>query len=293
MNLNYKQSTLADKAMLVRVRLPAPFSSKKDREGTEEFALHHGMNPKSVSVGLNQFASSERFKKIKALRGALDREVKRMTVVWEDGGVRALHVNRYDEFTQTVRDITHQIRTAAQDIADHYDEELQQEQRDKNGKFNMDDYPYSIDTEVFIPEVRLRPIPTNDDWRVEVSKEDKDALDSALHQMEQQITHDLVARLIQPVKALANKLSEYSGYSDDGKRQRFAPSLVTNVTDMVSHLRGMNADFGNDSQLAALLKEVDDALRPYAFNPEALKESQPAREAAKAKLDDIMSKFAF
>lgn len=139
---------------------------------------------------------------------------------------------------------------------------------------------------LFSISLNPRPIPNTNDFRCAIPQEELDKINAAVLDAEQQAKVYTLGVMMEPVTRAIARLGEYQGE----KGQRFHESIITNIGDVLTQAKKLN--IMGDPALATLIHEAEQKLRPFLFNPTAVKESQPVREAATKQLNDIAAKMA-
>lgn len=277
---DYRPTTLADKAVLVRLKVSRQRRSVQDKNITAQIQQQLGQDRDLGYFNKKLFAKSQRFAEMNTAINNVIKYHSTHTTPWMDEGVRALPTALYSDYTDTLRRLMDEAKDKIADFTDNYADEVYMDMARLKTSANMDDY-------AGVPEigfdVRFMPLPTNDDWRVEVTEADKQLLDRAMRDATDGVTQDLFKRVLTPVSALVEKLQDYTGE----KNQRFSDNLVTNITDVLDLLDALNIN--NDPRVTQLKQAVTQATT--TITPAALRNSQLARDSAKQQLAGILTAF--
>jgi hypothetical protein len=128
-----------------------------------------------------------------------------------------------------------------------------------NGLFREEDYP-TVDKlrEKFGVKLEILPIPSGDDFRVQMSAEEQARvareIDANVRQSLTRGTEDLWKRLREVVSHMVDRLNE--------PESRFHASLVTNIFDLVEILPRLNVN--SDAELNRFAEQVKQRLCNYS-----------------------------
>ena len=284
--------SLAKKMVLVRLKTTKRVRrTARDKNAEELLATTYGTDTRDWNVSKKLFQGSERYQRANRSRYELEKFVKAKTSAWFDDGLRALPNAKYMTFTATVNPLKQEAVAAYDDFRQNYWAEVDADIQRRNAKAraagkaetaSRDDYPdQPPDTEI---RVIFQPVPTRGDFRTEMTEEDTAEFDAMLADAENTIKTDIIKRALAPVSQLAERLTQYTG----DKGQRWHAEVVNAALDSCRDLESLNVD--GDGEIADLLARTREALRVTA--QPSIKDSQSTRDEARAKFDDILSKFA-
>jgi len=152
----------------------------------------------------------------------------------------------------------------------------------KSPTAKVEDYPTveQMDHRLYVnwfPE----PVSTSGDFRFSLPPEMLAKVDEQLSLMVAEAGKDLYVRMLHPVTAFIGKLNKYTG----DKGQRWYDSFVDNLNALSKELPQLNVN--DDPQVTTMLAEIDAIIKPYAFQPDALKEDEFARKQVKERLEAL------
>lgn len=284
--------TLADKAMLVRLARKRLRTSMRDKD--IEITVRQQSGDASLTVTKHLF--KDRDNPVRELMRKYD-EVYRLhmeqTLPWVDNGPRLLKNSRYLEYTQLMRAAILRVESEVPAVVAQWDQLVQMDmasRSDGTGKttVSIDDYPTKDQvSSVFSFELQCFPLPSSEDFRVQVDDETKQALDGALEEAKATARQEVVERMLKRMRKAAEKLAVPIG--EEGAT--FRDSLVENIRDEVKLARELNVDEDLDPQLAEIEQSVADTFGTDDRAIEGLRRNQTQRDKAKAKLDDIMNRL--
>lgn len=208
------------------------------------------------------------------------------TLPWVDGGTRILPSAFYKEYSEKMHEFRGEYEAAVGTFCRQYSA-LKGEARKRLGSlFKEDDYPSEASLRSkFAWDMKVFPIPSGQDWRVEgLGKDSGDIKKQIDEQVEAALvvaTRDLWSRLHDVVKALAAKMKE----SGDPV---FRDSIVSNIKDLCAVMRTMNV--AHDGKLDEMVKHVEATLTK--LDPEELRDDKKKRKQVADSADEILRKMA-
>ena len=129
------------------------------------------------------------------------------------------------------------------------------------------------------------PVSTSNDFRFNVPDELKSNLDNQISLYLAEANTELFTRILNPVTAFIGKVNEYG----DGTGKRWHDSFVDNLNALSKDLLPLNVT--DDPMVTKFIDQIDQIVKPYAFNPSALKEDEVARVAIKTQLEALESQL--
>lgn len=278
-------TSLAERAMLIRLKRsmwqPYAFDARATQAGG---GRNLGRFNKKLCAGSTVLTDT--YSKFNDLY----RTVNNMTVPWLDDGVRMLNSAAYFDFTEQVRhhralciQAVNELRAKWPAIVDA--DRVRFEKAGHADLFDPTNYPHDIES-YFNTDVQVFPIPTVADFRVDVSDEDKKAMEKAIIDAETQAASYVVTQMLDPVKRLVEKLSVPIGQEG----AIFRNSLIENVLDMVNRVPALN--IAQDQNVADTAKQIKEALLVHASHPDVLRESPIVRDKVRSNMEEIMNKMA-
>jgi hypothetical protein len=285
MNLNdIKIPSLAERAILVRLKRSMFQPYAYDSVQTTKIEAESGVL-KAGRFNKRLFLDCYEVKDTNAAFNDVYKYVQRSTTPWLDDGVRMLPSAMYFDFTAGVRELIAVAKRKVDNLAPKWDTLVAQDLARLKHLGDPKDYPTDIRARYDIG-LKFLPVPTVNDFRVEISDDDRASLDSAIREAEEGITKYLVSELLQPIKKAAEKLAVPIGH--DGSF--FHDSLFNNITEMVERAKKLN--IMDDPTVSALVTDIERNVGKYALAPDLVREDIGARNTAQSELEAIMSKMA-
>lgn len=284
-------TTLADRAMLVRVKIGTYSPYAYDAEATERAYGHS----KVGRANKHLLKESTRLKQTNDAYNATRAMVNKRTSPWMDEGVRLFKNEEYMDLVRDLGAARQQADSLANDLTAHWDWEVNQDFLRFNrvalnngtpNVFDPSDYPTAQQIkDKFYCQIRYMPVPDTGDFRVELGAEQVAAFEESMREAEQAATQHALVQMTEPVVAMLKKLTEYAGE----KGQRWHDSLISNVVEVTKRIRHININ--NDPTIYAMAKELETFILPYSFAPSMLKDNPDARAVAKQQLDAVANKM--
>jgi len=187
------------------------------------------------------------------------------TLPWDDGGGRILPAANFLPYSKKMRELKDAHEIAVRSFIANYDA-YREDSAVRLGKmFNPDDYPGKSEIErKFGFGTDIDPVPTAEDFRVDISSKDSSRIKKEL----------------EVIGKFAEKLGD--------KTAVFRDSLVENVIELVNLLPRLNV--ANDANLEKLCKETEKKLCTLA--PDTLRNDEAVREKAAGDANDILKKMS-
>jgi len=219
-----------------------------------------------------------------------------------DDGWRVLPAATYIEHRDKLKDHKTAVRAAVERLMLRF-ENLVRNQSRLGTLFRVGDYPGMRDEngilhflfpqelrEKFSFETNVRPLPDADDFRVNISDEERERLKRQIADSVQAAlrssTRDLWQRLYQVVNHMSTRMAEYNA-AEEGKKPKLYKSMVTNIVEIVDVLPRLN--IGGDEELDRMAESV---RRSLLVDTEELRKSETLRTDTAKAAADIMQRMA-
>ena len=281
--------SLAEKAMLVTLKMSRYGTTKLDRDETAAYGGSHNVY-KSLFSG-----SNNRVKKANSAYNAVYTYLKENTVPWAKG-VDMINSEQYIPLTTKLRTLKADARAAVEDLLNNLEAEIASDMNYRQGcaastgkghAISRADYPsleemrakYSVD-------VQISPVPKPNDFdpRHGVSEEDIASLQRQLDDAATNGGKHVIKQMLEPMeKAVVN----LSTPVEDVKK--FYNSIVTNMVDVADRMR--RANISDDPEVSQRIHELTTLSGNLNRNTDVLRHSHTARSAAVNDISSLMGRM--
>lgn len=212
-----------------------------------------------------------------------------------DDGSRLLPNNLYFEYTQTMGQFEHRLKSLDVQIMLDYHNLVAADIAERNAALIKQqkppiainaEYPTAAEMHRYLyVDWGVEPISTANDFRYQVDDHVKARLEQKLELVAVKAKADIFARMLPHMRKFVEKLAVPIG----DKGAVFRDSLVENLNELTTELPKLN--FDGDPNIDAAIKEIKVLVTPFVFNPDALREQPAARSAAKQKMEELVKKM--
>ena len=213
------------------------------------------------------------------------------TLPFGDDGFRLLPNTAYFSYTTQMQNYISQLDQLKAQIVAQWDSLVQADVNIRNARLisqgkpasaKVEDYPtvQQMEARLYINWFPM-PVTTSNDFRFELPPEMLARVDSQIDALVQEAGKELYVRMLNPVTAFINKLNKFTG--DRG--QRWHDSFLENLQALSTDLPRLNVN--EDPQVDAMLTQIQDIVKPYVFQPDALKEDALLRAEVKGRLEAL------
>ena len=240
---------LREDAMIVRLKVRQWSARKYDKKVTHKVADEFGAGDDAGRYN-KVLISKDLMKKLTTAVSNIRNYHYEATLPWDDSGARILPAAMFMDYSKKMRELRTNFESAVSDFVDNYDDYREEARIRLNGMFNEDDYPsrFEVESKCSV-ETNIEPVPSSDDFRVNIQSKDQDRLkaelDNRVDSLVKSAMADLYDRLFSVVNSMVERLS------GDGI---FRDSLVGNIEDLVSIIPKLNLT--NDPKIEEFRKEV-------------------------------------
>lgn len=283
---------LSERAMMVNLSISQWSAAKSDRKVNKEVSLAHGSD-ENMGNYRKALIAKDAIQTVTKLTGAIRQEHYRLTLPWRDSGDRVLSSTGYFAYSEKMRDFQRQWEIAVDNFCANYAGFVLDAKVKLNGLFNPADYPdENVIRAKFSFKLEVNPLPSADDFRVNLGAEEVSKLQQQIQQNAQsQIDRaigEVWTRLQDVVSKMSERLRAYTVTADGKVQNPFRDSLVTNITDLLEILPSLNLT--QDPSIDRFAAEIRESLTQY--NPEQLRENDFARADIAKRADEILSKMS-
>src|SRR3954452_22327012 len=275
---------ITEKSMLAAVHISIWTAVKHDRKVSRDVADQHGAHHGAGRYNKRLLRGADKLDELRTLAGQIRQYFYKITLPWSDEGFRLLPSNFYFELMARMREFEANFEQAVESFLRVYPRYIEQVRPELNGLFREEDYPSAEKLRSkFGVRLEVLPIPSGEDFRVTLSKEEQSRvaheIDENVRQSVKRGTEDLWARLKDVVSHMVERLKE--------PESRFHASLVTNVFELVDLLPQLNVN--QDEELNRFAEEIKERL--CGFTARDLKKNEILRVATANDADLILTEM--
>lgn len=215
---------------------------------------------------------------------------------WFDNGMRVYNVAGHMDIMSAYGDMARHRDGLVQQFLAEYPELREKARFDLNDLFDEQEYPMPGDVaRRFTCTFEVMPLPDTADFRViegltdEMAAQLQADAEAKVQARVAEASATTVRRVMEAVRTLADRLTEYTRREDNDEKRAFYDSWVGNVQEMAALLPQLNLT--NDPAIAQLAADIKAAF-PAEIAPSFYKDNYEARKDAAAKAADITSKLA-
>lgn len=286
-------STLALRAMIVTLHIRQWTGRRLDREVTDQVNQDH--NAAADAGRYNKLLlPTDALSEVTKIVSATRTEFLERTLPWIDKGGRIMAADAYLPFTSWVNRQIAAYEAAVDRFIMSYPGYVSAAHTRLGDMFDANDYPSSeVLRKKFDIKVSVLPVPTADDFRVDMSEAQASLIRSDIEKQVTAATQDAVKDIYRRVAELtgrmATRLTEFKPSSGKGSRAEgvFRDSLVQNIRDLMDILPALNIT--GDDELTKLVDE----LRPLvAFDAKILRTDENLRASIAAEAQAIVDRVS-
>lgn len=249
---------ITQRAMLAAVHISIWTATKHDRKVSREVADRNGAREQAGRYNKQLLMGAGKLEELRALAGQIRQHFYKITLPWSDEGFRLLPSHFYFDLTSRMREFESGFSVGVNQFLDVYPDYIREARAELGGLFREDDYPAADKLrEKFSVKLEILPVPTGDDFRVQMSAEEQARvareIDTNVRQSLAKGTEDLWKRMREVVKHMVDRLNE--------PESRYHATLVTNIFDLVSLLPQLNVN--HDPDLERFASQIRDKLCNY------------------------------
>lgn len=246
---------LSERAVLMRLSVGLPGKNRKDRNLSANVKQEHGLGQKSGSWVKNKFPDWALAPIEKVVNEA--RAYHAAVTLPFDAGIGILPGALIMEYGDKIRQFKGQFdNLCASHFRAKYPEMIEWAKVEHNGTFDADDYP-EVEEVMQAFGFRSEPLPVPDAGHFEKTMlsllgADADSVNIRVTDAMQEAQRELMRRIIEPVRAMAAKLSE----TPKGERKDiiFRDTLVDNLKAIVGLAPKLN--LSGDVQIDAFVQDI-------------------------------------
>jgi len=270
---------LQDSAMLVTLTVSQWTARKHDRAVSNEVDKAH--NAKDGGRYNKLLIRKDALDPISKIEGAARVYLYKMTLAWGDNGERLLPGALFMEFSKAISTFRSEFDKEVRNFVASYPT-LVQEARTRLGTlYDPADYPADVRAKFSFPPPAVTPVPTADDFRVNLNAEYVDEIKKEITARMEQRQHDTLKQCWTRVREVVQKMTERLS----NEKSPIYDSLITNARELIQVLPALN--LSNDPELDRIASELNAILVP----PDRLRQDKRLRADTAKKADDILKQL--
>ena len=278
------------KAMLVKLTTRRANLSHRDKDA--EAFVQQALDDAGLAVVRKLFRDPNNpINTIVSLASSVCTHHRNRTLPYIDRGPRLLPNAQYMDYTKEMRQRIAEVDNALANYMPYYDQYVQKDidyrsKGQSSKRASVTDYPTADEFKSRIGfDLRFMPLPDRRHFLFDMSEEDEVGMQKDAEQAAALARNHVVQVMLTPVKHLVAKLGKQIG--EEGSV--FRDSAVENIVESVEQAKKLVID-DQDGTLE-LVKELEASITPYVDKINWLRESPINRDAARAKLEEVMSKM--
>ena len=160
--------------MLAAVHISIWTAVKHDRGVSRDVAERNGAPQSAGRYNKQLLRGADKLDELRTLAGQVRQYFYKITLPWTDEGYRLLPANLYFDLTARMREFEAQFEQGVDEFLQVYPQYIEQVRPELNGLFREEDYPAANKLRrKFGVKLEVLPIPTGNDFRVQMSAEEQ------------------------------------------------------------------------------------------------------------------------
>lgn len=278
-----KHFSVASAAVLATLTINQWSGRKFDKQATAELTASKHASKDAARVN-KLIVSGELIGPVKKHLSKVRAHFYKQSLPWTDKKARVLPATKIMELQQFIGQAKTDLDALLQDFLRDYAYEVQSSHARLGDLFNPDDYPSTAEiASKYSIGLSIMPVPTEDDFRVNFTADQADAIRASVQRDLEALTANAVRHIWATMGEMLTVVRDRLRSSDG----RFT-SIFSNLSTMIEDLGALNVT--NDPQIAELQAECEGLLTAL-HDPKELKKSKPDREATADEIDDVLKRF--
>jgi hypothetical protein len=280
---------VARAAMLVNLNISTYSGRKQDKTTQEEVTIAKGAHSKqAASVYKNLFANCTELAAITKFQAKVRFEHYRLTMPWADSGARLLPTMLLLDYTATMGKFQVEFKVLVDAFLAKYDTLVAAAAFQLGTLFDRDEYMSSEKVaRRFAMEFTYSPLPSAGDFRLDIEAEVQRDLvqqyEERSNRMLSQANQEAWTRLHEVLTKISDRLI----VDEDGVKNKFHDTLVSNAEDLCDLLRALNVT--GDADLERARKKLQEALS--GVTPKELRDELSTRLDVKRQVDVMLESY--
>jgi hypothetical protein len=280
---------VARAAMLVDLNISTYSGRKQDKTTQEEVTTAKGAHSKqAASVYKNLFANCAELSAITKFQAKVRFEHYRLTMPWADSGSRLLPTALLLDYTATMGKFQSEFQGLVDAFLAKYDTLVAAAAFQLGTLFDRDEYlPSAKVSRRFSMDLTYSPLPSAGDFRLDIESEVQqdliDKYEARSSRMLEQANQEAWTRL----HGVLTKISDRLKIDEDGVKNKFHDTLVSNAEDLCDLLSALNVT--KDADLERARKRLQEALS--GVTPKELRDELSTRLEVKRQVDVMLESY--
>lgn len=276
-------------AMLVDMSLSVWTAIKRDRFASEKVTRDNNAARGVAAVQKKLLGDCAELDAVHKFAEGIRKVHRSLTLPWSDAGLRLLPTAQFFRYNEVMVECEAEFRRLVDCFLDAYDYEVADAKLKLGSLYDEAEYPSRQEVaRKFAFRFSYVPLPSANDWRVDMEKQTRDALKTEYEryfaeQLDAAVT-DLRERVRDTILTLARQLEPVA---EGEKARRIYDSVVDRAKELVDMLRTCNVT--NDAGLSSAYVELTQALD--GVSADALRNDEACKAETKRKLDAALEKF--
>lgn len=246
---------LTTHAMLVTLNIGQWTARKHDKSVTAEVDRAHAAKDGGRYNKL--LIDKAALDPIDQIVGASRQHHYKVTLAWGDNGDRLLAASLFMEFTQEMRRFRTEFEQRVRTLVNDYPRLVQEARKRLGTMYDPNDYPATSDiSSRFYFNLEYSPVPTANDFRVDLSAEHVEAIKADIQRVEHERQDKAMREVFDRVRKIVGKIHEQTKDKD----RRIYDSALENARDLADLLPALN--FTNNPQLTTVEADIRKLLVP-------------------------------
>lgn len=291
MNMQTKPvaAALSTRAMIVTLSISNWSGRRYDAGASDE--INQAKNASKDASRVNKMLlSASALQGIWKVVSSARSEFVERTLPWMDNGSRIMAADGFIEHTRWFQKIKTDFETQVAMFMGTYPTYLSEASTRLGQLYKAEDYPNVAELQSrFGMAMRVMPVPSSEDFRVDISEDQADVIRSQIEHDLGEATRsavgDVYRRIHEKLEVMNEKLTNYKPAMRKGQKSEgiFRDSLVENMRDLVSLMPSLNIT--GDPELFRLANELKDVT---AYDADRLRNNSRLRESTAARAKEIM-----
>jgi len=274
------EGVLSKKAMLVTLSTSCWTGRVTDKITGKEVCENKRADEKAGNF-TKAIIEKEHFKPIRSILTEARRYHNEITLSWNDNGQRILPSSLYGDYMATMRSLQTDLEQEISAFEAKYPNLVNDATYWLGDLFDRDAYPEPNEIKSkFSIEIDIAPIPSSDDFRVQISDQEKAKVKQSIARALKEKHAKAMKRVWERVYVVVEKFHQKMV----DEKAVFRNSLIDNIKSLVDLLPELN--LSNDQELASMTQSLKENI--YDYDPNELRKDPEVRKEAADKTRQIL-----